>query len=114
MILNDAGIMVDRIWCEIPENYEGVGIDEHQVMPNHFHGIIILNNHNDGVGAIPRGRPDDNDTIPRGRPENTLAPIKRWSLGEVVGCFQSFTTHEYIQGVKDFNWERFNKKTDKI
>lgn len=65
MQLNDAGEMVDRIWNDIPEHYPSVGIDEHSIMPNHFHGIIILLSEN--VGASPRGRPLSLDQIGRRR-----------------------------------------------
>lgn len=60
MHLNDAGKIVDEVWREIPRYYPGVDTDEHSVMPNHLHSIIILNN--EDVGASPCGRPmmDDN------------------------------------------------------
>ncbi len=50
MILNDAGRMVESVWNDIPHFYPGALIDSHIVMPNHFHGIIIINN---PVGAAP-------------------------------------------------------------
>ena len=28
----------------LPENYAGIDMDEHIVMPNHIHGILIINN----------------------------------------------------------------------
>ena len=40
-----------EIGNELPQFYPGVDIDAFQIMPNHFHGIIIL------VGATPRGSP---------------------------------------------------------
>lgn len=52
MTLNKAGRMVAALWQALPEHYAGVVVDEHVVMPNHFHGIIFL------VGAAPCGRPD--------------------------------------------------------
>ena len=67
MKLNDAGKMVHGIWQEIRKYYPGVEIDEHIVMPNHFHGIINLNNND--VGAPPRGRPGNRagtETCPYG------------------------------------------------
>ncbi len=51
MVLNDAGKMVQDIWIEIPEYYDGIEIDTFQIMPNHIHGIIVL------VGAVPRACP---------------------------------------------------------
>ncbi|HEX3045363.1 MAG TPA: hypothetical protein VHY08_11455, partial [Bacillota bacterium] len=42
MILNDAGQMVEKIWLEIPIFYPGSNVDAFQIMPNHFHGIILV------------------------------------------------------------------------
>jgi hypothetical protein len=44
MVLNDSGRMINMIWNELPINYPGVNIDEFQIMPNHVHGIIVLDN----------------------------------------------------------------------
>ena len=40
MVLNDAGVMINQIWNEIPIYYEKFAIHEFVVMPNHIHGII--------------------------------------------------------------------------
>lgn len=37
-------------------------------------------------------------------------PTKSLSLGDVVERFESFTTHQYIEGVKQNSWEPFYKK----
>jgi len=42
MLLNDAGWMVERWWNELANKFSKVEVDEHVVMPNHFHGIIII------------------------------------------------------------------------
>jgi len=102
MILNDAGEMVSEIWQEIPKYYPGIKIDEQIVMPNHFHGIIILKNEN--VEAIHRDRP-----ITNGQAQGP-APTENSSLSNVVGRFKSFTTYKYIEGIKQNNWEPFYKK----
>jgi len=47
MRLNDAGIMIQSVWNEIPAHYPGSDIDEFVIMPNHVHGIIVI------VGAGP-------------------------------------------------------------
>jgi len=52
MMLNEYGKMVEQIWLKIPERYNDIILDEFVIMPNHFHGIIIINNNNDFVGAI--------------------------------------------------------------
>ena len=42
--MNDPGIMIKKVWMELSENYPGIETDAFVVMPNHFHGIVILNN----------------------------------------------------------------------
>ena len=42
MILSDIGLIASQYWVEIPDHFPHVKIDEFVVMPNHIHGIIIL------------------------------------------------------------------------
>lgn len=42
MILSRAGVIADILWYEIPNHAHSVGLDSFVVMPNHLHGIIIL------------------------------------------------------------------------
>ena len=34
--------MIEKWWNKIPTKFDSVDIDEHIVMPNHFHGIIVI------------------------------------------------------------------------
>ncbi len=42
MHLNAAGSMVARWWAELARKFPMVRPDEYVVMPNHFHGIVII------------------------------------------------------------------------
>ncbi len=42
MILNDAGKMIDYQWNDLAGRFTHIELDEYIVMPNHFHGIIIV------------------------------------------------------------------------
>ena len=42
MQLNDAGIIVDQCWLNIPNHFPRVDLDAFIVMPNHVHGIIVI------------------------------------------------------------------------
>ncbi len=44
MELNDSGQMVDNILRTLPEYYPDIVINNHVVMPNHLHCIIMINN----------------------------------------------------------------------
>jgi REP element-mobilizing transposase RayT len=43
MRLNAAGEVVAAVWHKIPNHCRQVTLDEFVVMPNHVHGIVIIN-----------------------------------------------------------------------
>jgi len=43
MQLNECGEITNQFWMEIPKHYPHASLDEFVIMPNHIHGIIILN-----------------------------------------------------------------------
>ncbi len=100
MNLNDAGEMVDAAWFRIPMQFSTIRLDEHITMPNHLHGIIqIAGRETVGVplvGTQPGG-------VAAFRAPTRGAP----TLGDVVGAFKSQTTDEYIAGVHQVDWPRF-------
>ncbi|MEJ2269793.1 MAG: hypothetical protein P8Y04_08470 [Desulfobulbaceae bacterium] len=42
MILNHSGNIINDIWNYIPEQFQDIKLDEFIIMPNHIHGIIIV------------------------------------------------------------------------
>jgi len=42
MILNELGTTASSLWKEIPQHFSHVYLDEYVIMPNHIHGILIL------------------------------------------------------------------------
>ncbi|MEA3501058.1 MAG: transposase, partial [Candidatus Marinimicrobia bacterium] len=50
MQLSDIGIMADALWYEILNHTTNVKLGEFVVMPNHVHGILILNGNGDRNG----------------------------------------------------------------
>ena len=42
MILSEIGQMAEKYWYEIPQHFPFVKLDAFVVMPNHIHGIIII------------------------------------------------------------------------
>ncbi len=51
MILSQIGQVVENTWLNLPSRFPSVGLDEFQVMPNHFHAILALN----GEDEVPLG-----------------------------------------------------------
>ncbi|TDU39388.1 hypothetical protein BXY82_1412 [Gelidibacter sediminis] len=42
MKLSDIGKIADQLWLSIPEHFPFVKLGNHVIMPNHVHGIIII------------------------------------------------------------------------
>ena len=121
MVLNDAGEMIQNVWLTLELQFSNVCVDEYSVMPNHFHGIVVLDS---SGGSEPKARPDvspgmgpisnmpPNDICgsgrdePCGRPHGTLPG----SLSRVVQGFKSMTTHQYVNGVQQNGWPPFPGK----
>lgn len=79
MVLNTVGCVVQAEWERTPMIRPDVILDEFVVMPNHIHGIIILNGASEGVCRRQTPTPQF------GRPISG-------SLGSILGQFKSIVT----------------------
>lgn len=43
MVLNEIGRLAERVWQLIPIHFQNVELDYYVIMPNHIHGIIVMN-----------------------------------------------------------------------
>ena len=79
--------MVEKCWFDLPGHYPHVELDEFVVMPNHIHGIIVVNDKN--VNSVCRGEV----TSPGGGVGGETPPLqKRPGLGKIVGYYKYQTT----------------------
>jgi putative transposase len=68
MHLNEYGQIAYDEWIKLPERFPHFELDVFQIMPNHMHGIIVLNDV--GVGLAPALlRPAQIDDMIKGRPQ---------------------------------------------
>ncbi|MCP4350496.1 MAG: transposase [Desulfobacterales bacterium] len=54
MQLSHIGIIADVLWYEVKNHAKNVELDRFVVMPNHMHGILILDNNNYGCDRYDR------------------------------------------------------------
>ena len=52
MQLNENGKIVQMVWNELPQHYHHIELGEFVVMPNHIHGIVIINDVVVGAGVV--------------------------------------------------------------
>jgi putative transposase len=41
--LSPVGLLAQQSWEGLPEHFPFVELDMHVIMPNHFHGLIVIN-----------------------------------------------------------------------
>jgi REP element-mobilizing transposase RayT len=102
--LTESGRVVLACWNALPEHYPTVSLDSAIVMPDHFHGIVVLNPVDSSllpdksVGAGIRPAPTDATATTAFRaialPVNTTSPV---TLSEVVRAFKSFSARAVNQ-----------------
>jgi putative transposase len=85
MKLNRFGEIVNHAWHDLPNHYPYVTLDAFCLMPNHVHGIIILNDDDGEVGAGLRPAPKSTGPAP-----TPTIPV-RHPLSEIVRAFKSFS-----------------------
>ena len=117
MHLNNAGTMIRNEWIKLPERFTNIELHEYAVMPNHFHAILEIGGatlvvaQNDVVAQNENGQCNTQGQ-PQGQPQG-IAPTGK-TVGDIIGAFESITTVEYIRGVKNNNWQTFDRKLRKI
>ena len=42
MVLSNMGEIAHKYWNELPKHFDNVSLDEYVVMPNHIHGIVVI------------------------------------------------------------------------
>lgn len=82
MKLNNLGEIVRNCWLDLPKFYSNCKLDEYIIMPNHFHGILIIDNKDDGS--------------------------KRHGISEFVRAFKTFSSKKINIILKDerFQWQK--------
>ena len=110
MQLNANGTIVEHCWFDLPNHYPNLILDAFVVMPNHFHGIMIIV---DGVavdgvvvdtGLKPVSTPvrtssPPSPSPPSPSPSSTPPP----SIPKIHGLF------EFVRALKTFSSRRINE-----
>jgi REP element-mobilizing transposase RayT len=91
---NDIGKLVQSCWLRIPEHFSYCRLDEHIIMPNHLHGIILIREAIGSGEAFVKDIPEMVDSrsanaSPR-HPEGTQSG----SLGAIIQNFKSINTRK--------------------
>lgn len=116
MRLSEIGEIVKDEWLETPGIRPTVTLDKWQIMPNHFHGILMIHETESTarLGHIPFVNWEKAMVVPGVKPVETTRRVvstdkptlKPNSLGSILGQFKSACTKRiHDAGYRDFQWQ---------
>jgi len=88
--LSTIGNITKQFWKEIPKHFNKVLLDEYTIMPNHVHGIIIINRR---------------DVINHVSTKKNISQMGSGTLGEIVRWYKGRTTYEIHKNNQKFFWQ---------
>ncbi|ACL06120.1 conserved hypothetical protein [Desulfatibacillum aliphaticivorans] len=92
LFLNEYGFLVEKRLLQIPDHFPGALIDEYVIMPNHFHGIIIL----EGESSRNQRRTIEGPDQDASSQSRRLKP----KLGDIIAYLKYLTTKD-INAIRD-------------
>lgn len=108
MVLNQVGQTAEQYWLDIPKHFPICELDYYVIMPNHIHGIIILNS------TVETGHPSrlglaeaDAPSLQQNNIKQNYSSANTPSLSNIIGSFKSAVTKQIHQtGYPNFKWQR--------
>ena len=96
MKLNEYGVIVNDCWIDLPNHYSNIKLDAFCIMPNHIHGIIVIDNGKmvKNAGIVDSGF----------KPESTILP-----LSMVSPIIRRHGLFEFVRALKTFSARRINE-----
>ena len=76
------GTVIEDCWAKLPDHYDNVALDAFILMPNHVHGVIIIE---DGPTCVGAGL---KPALP------AAVSVRRHGVSEIVRAFKTFSARE--------------------
>jgi len=101
MLLNEAGLLAEQLWLQIAAQFKFIELGNFVVMPNHVHGILIINK-NDVPDTPPT---DERANEPRGGFAGDKNPMLNDNISRVVRWYKGRCCFDIRKTCKDFEWQ---------
>lgn len=117
MLLSPAGTIANVLWHELPNRNPHLELGDFVVMPNHIHGILILNKPVDLLhatdptqGSLQGNENDENDENDRNEKMAAISP-KAGSVSAIIRSYKSAVTkHANRLGLENGWQSRFHDR----
>jgi REP element-mobilizing transposase RayT len=99
MHLSNEGELVGRVWLELPRHFPHISMGEFVIMPNHLHGIIIIQDGESSAQRQGEASTDTNPSIPHTQEGACFDPTGTapGSLAAIIQNFKSVSTRKINQ-----------------
>ncbi|HZH70215.1 MAG TPA: hypothetical protein VFD80_07190, partial [Flavobacteriaceae bacterium] len=106
MVLSKIGHSANLCWNEIPNHFPFVELGAHIIMPNHVHGIIIINKFNDGRDEGTQNFASLHSTGHSSidKPKNQFGPQSK-NLASIIRGFKIGVTKNARLVNPNFSWQ---------
>ncbi len=115
MKLSNIGILADVFWHEIKNHAKNVELGEFVVMPNHIHGILILNGIDNDINNVETGHAQSLQhgnqshnklgTIPETIGQQRFQNIGANSVSSIIGSYKSAVSKHANRLKLEFQWQ---------
>jgi putative transposase len=97
-IPSPEGELALQIWLEIPQHFPYVVLDQFQAMPDHIHGILLINKPADHATATPA------DPEKKGGCTGDLNPMLHDNIARILRWYKGRCTFEIRKINPHFGW----------
>ena len=101
MRLSEIGKIAKKYWLEIPKHFKNIGLDEFIIMPNHIHGIIVIeykiNNNVETRHGVSLQKNENNF--------NQFSKMVKNSISSIINQFKSSVKRYANKNKIPFHWQ---------
>ena len=118
MHLNDMGEMAEKYWVEIPQHFPFVSLGNFVIMPNHMHGILIIDNPAIVQTRLIASLSDLQSPTPESTSENNSTPTTKTggitgdknpmfheNISRIIRWYKGRCSFEIRKIHSDFGWQ---------
>jgi len=108
MQLNDSGKLAEQFWIEIPNHFPFIELGNFVVMPNHVHGILIIDKTKNVTNETPDAPNVETPKLGVSTTRTNDGKNEKWNpgtIGVIVNQYKRMCTIDIRKINPDFAWQ---------
>ena len=105
MNLSQVGVIADLMWFEIKHHAKNIELGEFIVMPNHIHGILILNGSQENNDDLLLSASTSSNELPKTIGQQRFQHQGNNTISAIVGSYKSAVTKHANRLGFQFVWQ---------